>query len=265
MRPRSIVFLASSLWLLLGAEPASAQGCPEGDWFCEPAPEPAPSAEPEPGEAPEPEPQGPPKVARWRGAFLPDEPPHPPPRLRVRQPRPRWGFDIHLLGALMAGEDVDPDASMGGLGFGLRYRPIPYFAVDGTVELAFGTDYNGHDRSEIAGLLSAVAFFNPHKPIQAYILAGLGVSSAEISRGRETNLPGGPRDEQYSYFGMHLGAGVEGRLTRRAALRFDLVGFVRGRWDDGLRANPEFIDPDSNRVTNTSGGAFVRGGGIFYW
>lgn len=164
----------------------------------------------------------------------------------------------------MAGEDADPDAGMVGLGFGLRYRPLRYFAIDGSLELAFGDDYNGDERTESALLANAVGFLNPRDRLQVFLLAGLGVGSAEVTRESASNIPMRRGDENYTYFGMQVGAGVEARLTPRAALRFDVLGFVRGRTDDDLRSSPEFIDPDTHRVTNTSAGALFRAGALFY-
>jgi len=44
-----------------------------------------------------------------------------------------------------------------------------------------------------------------------------------------------------------------------------VVGFIRGRTDDAARYDPEFVDPDTGRTTNTSGGGLFRGGITFYW
>ena len=259
MRLRSLVFVAC----VAVAGEARAQECPEGDWFCEP-PESQPEPELEPGGA------GPELEPGVAGPELPDdalgeEEPVTTPPVR-RRPRRRWGFDLHALGALIAGGRAHPDAGMGGLGFGVRYRPIPSFAIDGSIELAFGTDYNGLDRSETAVLANALAFFNVRHPFQPYLLAGLGVSSAELSLGRLEDLPAYySGDERYTYLGMQLGVGAELRLTRRAALRLDVLGFVRSRVDGDGRSPPEFIDPRTRRATNTSGGSFLRAGGVFYF
>jgi len=189
------------------------------------------------------------------------EPPRPP----QRRKRHEWAFDIHLLASFMEGGDAHPDAGMGGLGFGLRFRPIPHFALDGTLELAFGNDYNGDERTETGFLANAVGFLNPRSSVQVFVLAGLGISAAEVTRDTRDELPFTRIDEHYSYFGMQAGAGVEARLTRRAALRLDAIGFVRGRTDEDSRERPEFVDPDTGRATNTSGGALLRAGALFYW
>ena len=74
-----------------------------------------------------------------------------------------------------------------------------------------------------------------------------------------------PFSEEYTYFGGQLGIGAEGRISKRVAIGGDLIGFVRGRTDEGASEQPEFIDPETNRATNTSGGGLVRVGVTFYW
>ena len=68
---------------------------------------------------------------------------------------------------------------------------------------------------------------------------------------------------EYDYFGGHGGIGLEFRLSRRVALNIDALGFIRNRTDDDPR--PEFVDPETGRTTNTSGGGMFRGGISFYW
>jgi hypothetical protein len=43
------------------------------------------------------------------------------------------------------------------------------------------------------------------------------------------------------------------------------VGFLRGRPHRGADREPQILDPDKGRTTNTSSGAFVRLGATFYW
>jgi hypothetical protein len=59
--------------------------------------------------------------------------------------------------------------------------------------------------------------------------------------------------------------GVEVRVSRRLAMGGDIIGFVRGRTDDKADISPEFVDPDTHRATNTSGGGLLRVGATFYW
>ena len=192
-----------------------------------------------------------------------------PPAEPVHRPYQEWGFNLRLEAALM-GEDAAGDAGMGGLGFSFRYRPVPNFAFDVGLDFLGGRDWHGYRRQEHALLFSGIIFFNPYDPVQAYALGGFGFSGANVDVDRSDTIGGStfdstePRD--YSYFGGHLGGGVEFRVGKRSALNVDLVGFIRGRTDDAAEAEPEFVDPDNpNRTTNTSGGGLLRGGVTFYW
>lgn len=269
-------FAAASL-LGTFAGPALAAGdCPDGDWFCEPAPAPP---EPPGSEAPRP---APPSGAR--PAAPPSEAPPPPvyppsdaeqvridvPHLEPAKPRRRhyreWGVNLHALIGIMGNDsNKSPDADMNGLGAALRFRPIPWVAIEGATEVAWGTDYNGFDRFEQALLVSGMFFANPRSAIQLYGLVGFNGAAAFLDSG--TTASGQPvlRDETYTYLGGHLGVGVEGRVTRHFVLGADLIGFLRSRRDRGAREDPEFIDPETHEVTNTSGGGLLRLGMTFYW
>jgi hypothetical protein len=206
-------------------------------------------------------------------------PPYPPPDERVRIDVPRveparprrhryreWGVNLHALIGLMGNDsNMSPDADMNGLGAGLRFRPIPWVAIEGAVELAWGTDYNGFQRFEQALMVNGLFYANPRSAVQLYALAGFGGGAAFLDSG--TDASGQPllRDETYSYLGAQLGIGIEGRVTRHFALGADLIGFLRSRRDRGARQNPEFVDPVTHETTNTSGGGLLRLGATFYW
>jgi hypothetical protein len=273
---RVMSLLCSAAALALGFSVSSlarAESCAPGDWFCDPAsaPAPPPPSEPPPAEPPEDEaPRGDGSFRGPRDRRLElDEPRFPPPRFRRRHPFPRWGASVHVFGALLGnGSGMSREASMGGLGLGLRHFFAPAFALDGNVEFGFGTDYNGFDRQETAFLLHAVGVLNPRSTVRAYILGGFGFSVAAVSGlPSSVNYAEYPSryDNRYSYVGMDLGAGVEVRVTRHAAIHVDLLGFVRDRTDDGPNSRPEFMDVKTGRTTNTSGGALLRVGTQFYW
>ncbi len=152
---------------------------------------------------------------------------------------------------------MSADAGMNGFGAALRFRPIPHIAIEGSFDLLWGTDYNGFDRFEDALLVSCLFFANPRSAVQLYGLAGFGLSGAWV----ESDV----RDATYAYVGAQLGFGVEARITRHFVLGGDLLGFVRERSDRNARSRPEFIDPVTQRATNTSGGGLVRLGATFYW
>jgi len=193
-----------------------------------------------------------------------------PPKKRKRR---EWGFNLRLEGVLMGNDDkANRDAGMGGLGFSLRYRPIPYFAFDAGVDFVGGVDWAGNERNESALLLSGIAFFNPRSKAQFYAIGGIGFSGAQVLREQPAYenpdgsiVEGEVFEERYSYFGAHLGIGLEFRVSKKVALNVDVLGFIRGRTDRLAREQPEFVDPDTGRVTNTSGGGLFRGGITFYW
>ena len=269
----ALVSSAAALSVAFATSVARAQDCPEGDWFCDPAErtEPPPGPVPDDDAESEPEPLPPPHRVRkprtHRHSMVFE--PSPPPRRHygLRRPLHPWGFDAHVFGALFgSGRNKSQDASMGGLGVGLRYRLLPEFAIEGTLELGFGTDYNGYDRREAAGFLHALGTLNPRGRVRAYVFGGFGLSTAEVTSGTAENSPLWPRyDRHYSYFGADLGAGVEVGLSSRTAIKADLLGFLRDRTDRGRNSRPEFEDPETGRTTNASGGGLIRVGALFSW
>lgn len=188
-----------------------------------------------------------------------------------KKPFSEWGFNLRLEAALLgsASERAD-DSGMGGLGFSFRYRPVPSFALDMGLDFIGGQDFEGNTRSETAFLVTGIIFFNPYDPVQVYTLGGFGFSSAAVRvEQHDVTADGeslGMGEEQYSYFGGHLGFGLEFRVSKRVALGVDLIGFMRGRTDADASYDPEFVSAsDPTRTTNTSGGGLLRGGVTFYW
>ncbi|WP_437676456.1 outer membrane beta-barrel protein [Sorangium sp. So ce131] len=202
----------------------------------------------------------PPRVIVRRMA--PPVPPAPPKKRWRRQ----WGVNLRMEG-LMLGEEHGgaENAGMGGFGISLRYRPIPAFAFDLGADFLGGTDYNGHERTEVPLSLSGILFVNPRSRTQFYFTGGLHVAHADVEQ-TWSNAAAGEEfspNAEYDYFGAHGGIGLEFRLSRRLALNIDALGFVRSRTDDGVV--PEFRDPDTGRTTDTSGGGLFRGGLTVYW
>jgi hypothetical protein len=226
-----------------------------------------PQAASEPPPPPPPEYQSPPGWEPRR----PDEPPPyaypypqygfapPPPRLPYRE----WGVNLHLAAAAI-GHGVAGNTGMGGGGFGLRYKPVPHFGLEADVDFYGGTDYQGNSRSEEAFSFNALFFINPRSMAQAYLLAGLGGSTAHVSCDPALGCGGGAFDAQYGYFGGQAGGGVELRLGRVVALNVDLRGFVRTRTDSEASSHPEFVNA-FGQTSNTSAGALFTGGMTLYF
>lgn len=286
--------------LAFAQEEGQEEDCPPGGWFCEgsgnnpdatdpnskgrpggtsPTPPPAPPPEEagprDPGDSsPQPSvvvvtPQGttPPKVV----VVSPGESAQPAPRRRMYR---EWGVNMRLEGALLGNDGArSKDSGMGGLGFSVRYRPIPHFAVDAGVDFVSGKDWAGNPRRETLLMFNGIVFFNPHDAVQFYTFGGFGFSRASVDTTVAMDnamTPGATYWEtarkHYSYFGGQLGLGLEFRVSRRTALNADLLGFIRGRTDDAALSQPEFVDAsDPARTTNTSGGGLLRGGITLYW
>lgn len=254
---------------------ASAAGeCPDGDWFCDPTPIPDQPEAPEqpdagassdsaPDSAAAPADSAPdsaPATSRRRERQIRIDVERVRPAARRKHRRFReWGVNMHATLGLMAHDAAASGAGMNGLGAALRFRPIPHIAIEGALELVWGTDYNGYDRFEDAVLFSGLFFLNPRSAVQLYGLAGFGLGGAYLDSG------GRLRDETYAYVGLQGGVGLEARITRRFAVGGDLIGFVRERNDRNASENPEFVDPVTHRSTNSSGGGLVRLGATFYW
>lgn len=273
MRTRLAIIAAGAV--LLAPALAAAQeesGCPPGAWFCEETPPPSEDAD-ETLEQPEPEGTAeeggrarrrPPPVAHEPVVVdRPEDSPPPPKRKRWKR---KWGLNLHLQAAMMGShKQRHEDSGMGGLGFSLRYRPIPHFAFDTGLDFVGGVDWQGNNRRETALLLNAMVFFNPKNPVQVYMLGGIGFSGATVTSRDDAGEPIADTERNYSYFGGQLGAGLEFRVSHSVSLNLDVIGFVRGRTDERARLEPEFTDPDTGRTTNSSGGGLVRGGITFYW
>ncbi|HEX7665856.1 MAG TPA: outer membrane beta-barrel protein [Polyangiaceae bacterium] len=279
--------------------PPAAQPCPPGSWFCgdtqaqgatsskdlQPLPGTA-GAEAPPsqngvtysGQAPAP----PPVVIYQPAPSRPTvvvvngkEPP--PPYLYKPRPAPRrseWGINLHLEGMPIAGKGAADGAGMGGLGFGVRYRPSPYAAIEPDLDFITGKDYNGNKRSEAAFGLNCLIFVNPKSKVQVYFPIGFGWSWAHVNQddsyyaSNDSYWSSYGDTKDYTYFGGQAGVGLEFRVAKHFALNFDVRGFVRGRVDHDANTNYaqdyEFTSSDG-RHTNTSGGAIINGGMTFYF
>jgi hypothetical protein len=273
------IFACSVLLVPAVAAADQEPECPPGGWFCEETPPVEAEAEVEVDPEDESDPDKPVVVTKTeadgtRKILIVDKPPKE--KKKKRRPRKEWGLNLHVQGVMMGSasdrrrQEPHETAGMGGLGFSLRYRPVPHFAFDAGLDFIGGIDYLGNERGETALLLNGMVFINPKNKVQVYALGGLGFSGASVNRRNVTELSDGGLVEseervEYSYFGGQLGMGLEFRIGKRTALNVDVLGFVRGRTDERARTEPEFIDPETGRTTNTSGGGLLRGGITFYW
>lgn len=245
--------------------------CEPGSWFCgETQPQGGKGGlEPLPAEKPadaKPAEKAPPPVVVY-------QPPPPTVVVQAREappayyyvpkkapPKKEWGLNLHGGGTMM-GNGRDGNAGMAFAGLGVRFRPIPQLALEGTYDFAGGRDYNGFRRSENGLALNGLLYLNPRNVTQVYLLGGMGFSGATAIDDRS----GVDRVEyHYAYLGMQAGIGLEFRLSKVVALNVDMRGLIRGRIDDDAQIHPEFVSADGKQ-TNTSGAGLLQGGITFYW
>lgn len=289
-----VIAIPAAAWAQ-AAPAASGGACPPGSWFCtppaeaEPTPPPAgknvhglqPLPDPDEEEAPPPpahrqptvvyEPAPPPVVVYQPPPPVAlDRPENPPPyeytpaaRKPISPPH-EWGLNLHLEGATI-GSGSAHDASMGGLGAGLRYKPTRYFGIESDLDFVGGRGYNGDQRNEQALTFNGLLFLNPKDRAQVYLLAGFGWAWAHSTNDPTADPALGNNSYSYSYFGGQAGIGLELRLTRVLAFNVDFRGFVRSRTDAQPGSAPEFTNPQTGQTTNTSGGGLLTGGMTLYF
>jgi hypothetical protein len=194
------------------------------------------------------------------------------PIVQPTRPRwePEWGFNLRVEGIPLGHTpNSQGSAGLGGVGLSLRYRPVPAFAFDLGVDVLAGNDYNGFSRTEVPISLNGIIYLNPRSRVQVYLQGGGMISRAQVrsdSPAQQLQQVGdGTYGATYTYAGGQGGGGFEFRLSRRVALDLDALGFVRTRIGDVDPRYPEFIDHDTNKTSNTSGGALIRGGLTFWW
>ena len=275
----ALVGVGVALPALAWAQPQQpVQQCPPGSWFCEGG---QPQGQVQVQQQPlQPLPGSQPPIV-YQQAGPPPPPvvvyqPAPPPVVVLQRPAPptptyvyaptrrmwrsEWGVNLRLEGAFYGNNKVDGGVNgIGGLGLGIRFRPSPWIGVEADDDFLGGRDYNNYKRNEIAFSVNALLFVNPRDKVQVFFLGGLGGSSAHVI----DDVNGGSDD--WGYFGAQGGGGLEFRLWRNFALHADIRGFIRGRTDAEARYNPEFVNPQTGRSTNTSGGVLVTGGMTFYF
>jgi hypothetical protein len=278
---RSVIAFTLAIPAAASAQTApAAPGCPPGSWFCAETPQVPAAAAPGPGgqvvqvqTAPaQPAPpvvvyQPPPPVVVYQAPRTQYYSVPPPPPVYYYRPKyhrhGEWGLNLHLEGAAFGhATNVPSGGSMWGGGIGLRYRPVPAFALETDLDFVGGRDYNDYLRNETATTINGLFFLNPRSRAQVYLLAGFGWSWAHVVDDLPTSIGAYGSSINYDYFGGQGGLGLEFRASKHFALNFDARAFIRTRIDDNTSA-PEFSS--NGQTTNTSAGALFTGGMTFYF
>jgi hypothetical protein len=287
----ALVLAAPAIASAQSAPSAANSSCPPGSWFCStpPSEQARPAGEPlqtlpDPDEvtpAPAPPTRRAPSVTYAPPSSQPPvvvyQPPPPTVVVRTERPPPyeygpphrgdaisrgrEWGLNLHLEGASI-GHGTQGDASMGGVGAGLRFKPNRYVGLETDLDFVGGHGYVGDVRHETALTFNGLLFLNPQSRAQVYLLAGFGWSWAHSQSDPSSTDPS--FDYNYTYFGGQAGIGLELRLTRVLAFNVDGRGFIRSRTDQLAQMQPEFKNAQG-QTTNTSGGGLLTGGMTLYF
>jgi hypothetical protein len=224
---------APTVTVTKGGEKGDLEPLPPADAPAPPAP---PSVVYRPGP---PGPPPPPPVVIYQPpppVFVRPPPPPLPPYYYYR-PRPKpileqrneWGINLRAEWAVNGSGSASRDP-MGGVGFGLRYRPVPAFAVEAGFDFLSGHDYQDNFRRETEFTVNALVFVNPRSRVQLYFEAGLGGAWANVSGDgfySSNDYYSGYPNTSYTYFGGQAGGGLEFRIARHFAMNIDVKGFIR--------------------------------------
>jgi opacity protein-like surface antigen len=177
-----------------------------------------------------------------------------------------WGINLRAEIAPTGSGSVSTEP-MSGVGFGLRYKPVPAFGLEAGFDFLSGRDYQNDFRRETEFTVNAMVFVNPRSRVQFYLLAGLGGAWANVAYGSGGTggdwYSGDPRN--YTYFGGQAGGGLEFRIARHFAMNIDARGFLRSRTDSNASYQPEYTNPTTGQTTNTSDGVLFTPGMTFYF
>jgi hypothetical protein len=175
------------------------------------------------------------------------------------------GLTLRGAGVLFPGHADDAvDPRMGGFGLGLRFRPVPAFALELATDVLLGRDPNGMRRFELPFSLNAMVYLHDGV-VQPYLVLGGHFSRATLWSEEDRLELGGESRDIYTYVGGQGGAGLELRVSRLVGLSVDGLAFVRRRIGDEAERYPEFYDPETGERSNMSVGGMVRGGLNFWW
>jgi hypothetical protein len=209
--------------------------------------------------------QSQPRIERqWKREKI--EPPPEPNKKKWRRHR-KIGLNLRAGGVLLPREnDNSNDIGMGALGMGLRFRPVPGFALELSGDFVGGTDTNGYDRQEIPIAATMMIYVNPKSLAQFYLMAGAHYAFARVHSPEPQGHLADYDSDEYNYFGGQGGMGLEFRVSRLVGINIDGLAFVRTRVDDDQDgAYPEFYDAETQESTNSSVAGLLRAGVTFWW
>jgi hypothetical protein len=144
------------------------------------------------------------------------------------------------------------EAFMAAAGLAVRHRFVRFAAIELATDGAAGTDYVGAERKEL-WIAPAVRLEASPFGISPFFAAGPALSFAWVDNGA------GSRSFTYLAGAVSFGVAVPVSNAVRAELAWS--SFFRARVPSS--GAPEYVDPETGRTTNASGGALIRFGVAF--
>lgn len=132
------------------------------------------------------------------------------------------------------------------------------------MEEAAGTDPSGYRRYDLAwSMPDLFVYLTPRSKFQLYTVTGMKMRVSHFESGPGAALP---TDVPWGafYMGGTLGAGVETRMNKSTALRFELRGFLLGRVDGQQEAQKLAGYAEYSEATRSSKGVSFSIGMVFF-
>ncbi|MGZ3455889.1 MAG: hypothetical protein ACXVEF_40160 [Polyangiales bacterium] len=171
-------------------------------------------------------------------------------------------LDVHRDGSNFGGPGVT------GIGLGIHGRLGRRIAIAADIQQGYGADSSGYKRYDLAWTLPKLfVYLNPKSKTQIFATTGLDMRVSHFDDGVEAVPAGVPWG--HFYMGTFLGAGVEHRMDKTWALRFEIDWFMRGRIDGsrqtyGNEPPPPPLDPTFSQKTRGYRGTQLSIGLVFF-
>ncbi len=152
-----------------------------------------------------------------------------------------------------------------GVSGALHGRPWKRIGLETGLEV-WGGEAGGFRRFEFGySLINLLVYFTPESKYQLYATAGYSLHITSFDQGPDGALPQELR-KAFVYMGGVFGGGIEARVKKSLALRFEIRGFLRGRLDSAKEEDKALLasHPDFDQGTKSVRGVMFAGGLVFF-
>lgn len=180
---------------------------------------------------------------------------------------PRVGMGLRFSRGTEAASDLyrSDRPGMYDLDISVHTRFSRRLALEFGMNEAVGSDPNGFRRYDLGWTLpSVVAYFNTESRTQLYGTFGFSILLSHYESNGAATVP---RAIPWAmgYMGAFTGIGVETRLEKNTALRFELRGFMRGRLQGTPDTEAAYDNvPSFSDATKTQRGVMLSAGFVFF-